>query len=284
VQVRSSRCSLKAPAADVDSSNVPSDSFPIAGATVNLLLGHATVPEVEVLYAGTQPPMALFGHLGALGFNGLVPTPPPADAIDWQTPDPASGRAFSVRPFAGRAVGRLDVHAAERERALDATRYVLGRLAGSEAPALASVATVNGAANGNGHRPSSTAGDAAPVGGTTASARQDGADAFTLTTPGVPAVGVATAAAPTSSSLVQLEVVLDELSADRARLALSGLAEVTDERVITWTTEQTYRGSTTTTRHRAARLLVELAAGDVDTMRAALAPYRPRSIGVPARG
>jgi hypothetical protein len=270
--------------ADVDSSSVPSDSFPISGATVNLVIGHSTVPEVEVLYAGTQPPMALFGHLGALGFVGLVPTPPPAEAIDWQTPDPASGRAFSVRPFAGRAVGRLEAHAAERDRALDATRYVLGRLAGAEAPTLSSVATASGTANGNGHRPPSTGGTAAPLAGLAATARQDGADAFTLTTPGVPAAGIATGPAPTSSSLVQLEVVLDELSADRARLALSGLATVADERVITWTTEQTYRGSTTTTRHRAARLLVEVAPDDVDTMRAALAPYRPRSIGVPARG
>jgi hypothetical protein len=256
---------------------VPSEPFVIGNATVNLVTTPTAAPEVEVLYSGTQPPMALFGHLGAMGFVGLVPVPPPADAIDWQTPDPTSGRAFSVRPFPGRALGRLDATTTQRDRALDATRYLLGRLAGSDAPPphLATDVAPNGDGNGDGH-PTATSDGAAAV-GAVVSARQDGADAFTLP-PAAP-----TAAPPASSSVVVLEVVLDELVADRARLALGGLARVNDERVITWTTEQTYRGSTTVTNHRAARLLVEVAAGDVDAVRSTLAPYRPRSIGIPVR-
>jgi hypothetical protein len=277
----------QAVAAQGRSWDVPSESFPVGSAIVNLATGHSATPEVEVLYPGTQPPMALFGHLTALAFAGLVPTPPPASAIDWQTPDPAGGRAFSVRPFDGRALGRLEAPQPDRERAIVATRYLLARLAGTQArtPAahVAPNGDANGSANGNGSADGIGSANgigrlmAADVASSGAWARRDGADAFTL---GTPAPSVAPDA---PSQTVVLEVVLDELSADRARRALEGLARVTDERLTSWTTEQTYRGSRTTTSHRAIRLLVEAGTGDVDAVLAALAPYRPRSIGMPSR-
>jgi hypothetical protein len=243
---------------------VSPESFTVGGATVNLVTNHTATPEIEVLYAGTSPPTALFSHLGALGVTGLVPTPPPATAIDWETPDPASGRAFSVRPFAGRAHGRLEVGGAEREVALVATRYLLVRLARASSPV-------------DGHDAGSSRPSQEPVAAGSVSARRDGLEAFTRE-PATPTV----VASPSSPAVVVLEVLLDEAAAPRARHALGGLARVTDEQLVTWTTEQTYRGASMTATHRACRLLVEAAPGDVDAVRAALAPYRPRHIGVPA--
>ena len=54
---------------------------------------------VVIDYRGDQPPVALFEQLREHGWLTPAPAPPPAAAIDWSTPDPESGRRWSVRPF-----------------------------------------------------------------------------------------------------------------------------------------------------------------------------------------
>lgn len=53
---------------------------------------------LDIEYDGSQPPSDLFAELRALGWEGAVPTSPRADVIDWRTPDPVRGTAYSVLP------------------------------------------------------------------------------------------------------------------------------------------------------------------------------------------
>lgn len=54
---------------------------------------------LEVSYPGLQPPLALFADLDMIGWKVPPPAPPPAAAIDWDTPDPATGERFTIRDF-----------------------------------------------------------------------------------------------------------------------------------------------------------------------------------------
>jgi hypothetical protein len=60
--------------------------------------------ELVLEYDGLEPPLALFAELAGAGWTAPVPVPPPADAIDWSRPDPATGKRYSVKPY--RAEGR----------------------------------------------------------------------------------------------------------------------------------------------------------------------------------
>lgn len=50
-------------------------------------------------YRGDQPPLELFEALRRYGWSTPAPHSPPAKAIDWDHPDPESGRRWSLRPF-----------------------------------------------------------------------------------------------------------------------------------------------------------------------------------------
>jgi hypothetical protein len=107
----------------------------------------AAGPEVEVIYDGRHPPHELFARWADLGWLPPTPAMPPRDAIDWSTPDEASGRRYSLRPF--RAVGRATL--ARRDlrptvataAALDAAR-ALGYLVDGDGGALVDLTTGDG--------------------------------------------------------------------------------------------------------------------------------------------
>jgi hypothetical protein len=75
--------------------------------------------ELEIHYEGTAPPTALFRDLEVIGWVPPVPSPPPASAIDWSRPDPATGMRYTIQsyPASGRAVpgpGAQDIATLER--------------------------------------------------------------------------------------------------------------------------------------------------------------------------
>jgi hypothetical protein len=59
--------------------------------------------ELEIRYDGTAPPLALLEDLRTIGWVPPVPSPPPATAIDWSSPDPRTGARYTLRSYA--AVG-----------------------------------------------------------------------------------------------------------------------------------------------------------------------------------
>lgn len=54
---------------------------------------------LAVDYQGRRPPVALFADLEMIGWQPPVASPPPKAAIDWDTPDPATGERFTVRDY-----------------------------------------------------------------------------------------------------------------------------------------------------------------------------------------
>jgi len=54
---------------------------------------------LSVDYDGLVPPVLLFDDLAMIGWRPPAPTPPPASAIDWSTPDPVAGTSHSVRSY-----------------------------------------------------------------------------------------------------------------------------------------------------------------------------------------
>jgi hypothetical protein len=83
----------------------PSPDDGRSGLTARFVPGvGGSLGELVLEYDGLEPPLALFAELAVAGWTAPVPVPPPADAIDWSRPDPATGKAYSVRPY--RAEGR----------------------------------------------------------------------------------------------------------------------------------------------------------------------------------
>jgi hypothetical protein len=83
----------------------PSEDDGRSGLTARFVPGVAgSLGELVLEYDGLEPPLALFAELAVAGWTAPVPVPPPADAIDWSRPDPATGKGYSVRPY--RAEGR----------------------------------------------------------------------------------------------------------------------------------------------------------------------------------
>jgi hypothetical protein len=54
---------------------------------------------LEVTYAGLRPPIALFDDLAMVGWKPPAIPPPPASAIDWSRPDPATGQRFTLSDY-----------------------------------------------------------------------------------------------------------------------------------------------------------------------------------------
>jgi hypothetical protein len=83
----------------------PSEDDGRSGLTARFVPGvGGSLAELVVEYDGLEPPLALFAELAVAGWTAPVPVPPPAAAIDWSRPDPATGKGYSVRPY--RAEGR----------------------------------------------------------------------------------------------------------------------------------------------------------------------------------
>ena len=104
-------------------------------ARVRSSAGTRTLLEIE--YDGSRPPLALFAELREIGWSGVVPCGPPADAIDWSRPDPARGTRFTVRPFDAVLSASIEGARDEREQAVARARIALDRHAhdtGTEAP------------------------------------------------------------------------------------------------------------------------------------------------------
>lgn len=59
---------------------------------------------LELIYDGSRPPEAVFDAFAAIGWHRPVGSPPPKDAVDWSTPDPDTGRRYTVRPYAAVAL------------------------------------------------------------------------------------------------------------------------------------------------------------------------------------
>lgn len=92
--------------------------------------GQRTVVELE--HDGASPPLALFAELRAAGWTGLVPTPPPADAIDWSRPDATAGTRYTVRPHRAVVLATIEGPSAQRAAALAAAHAAVARLARPE--------------------------------------------------------------------------------------------------------------------------------------------------------
>jgi hypothetical protein len=92
--------------------------------------GQRTVVEVE--HDGAAPPLALFAELRAAGWSGLVPTPPPAAAIDWSCPDAAAGTRYTVRSHRAVVLATIEGPPDVRAAALAAAHAAAARHARSE--------------------------------------------------------------------------------------------------------------------------------------------------------
>lgn len=51
---------------------------------------------LSIDFDGAQPPDQLFADLEMIGWNVAAMPPPPREAIDWSTPDPATGQRFTL--------------------------------------------------------------------------------------------------------------------------------------------------------------------------------------------
>src|SRR3954452_9112745 len=51
---------------------------------------------LDVSYNGKYPPTELFSDLQMIGWEPPAPAPPPRSAIDWSTPNEATGDPFSI--------------------------------------------------------------------------------------------------------------------------------------------------------------------------------------------
>jgi len=60
---------------------------------------YGSPPSVRVQYQVLAPPDTLFRSLEAIGWRIPPPGPRPKEAIDWSTPDPATGEAFTILPW-----------------------------------------------------------------------------------------------------------------------------------------------------------------------------------------
>jgi hypothetical protein len=98
---------------------------------------------LEISYDGAAPPLAPFEELRSCGWTGLVPTPPPASAIDWERPDPSAGTPYSIRPHRAAVVASLEDPTADRRAAVSMAQLVVAAAAdGRRRPASAGPAEV----------------------------------------------------------------------------------------------------------------------------------------------
>ena len=88
--------------------------------------------------SAAEPPVEVFAAWAEMGWVPPTPTPPPRSAIDWTTPDPATGRPYSIRPYRaeGVAVPRPGIRVDERhvDDALEVLRASIGLAAAVPAP------------------------------------------------------------------------------------------------------------------------------------------------------
>ena len=82
--------------------------------------------DLHVLYDGSRPPLELFSAWAELGWLAPTPATPPREAIDWGTPDPRSGRSYSLRSWSATGTATLTQHSPDDDArlagALDAAR------------------------------------------------------------------------------------------------------------------------------------------------------------------
>ncbi len=275
---------LKQPVSPVDPIEVTAEIFTLepSGTTCTIVTGLTGPPEVTVSYEGTAPPLTIFMHLDALGFAGLTPQPPPVEAIDWTTPDPARGTTHTVQSYQAVSVGRYDGPGADRDRAVDAARLIFERLTRStlppppSSPATTPPATTPPAptsANGNGNQNGRASRPSLPSAASPAAGNGS-------TSPAVPAADpVGVDPAGTGPTTVRA-LVIDADAAPSLRPVLLALGTVTEERPVTWTTEMRYRGNLTETHHRAVRFTVSVTAEHEPALLDALTGFRLRSAEV----
>lgn len=79
-------------------------------------------------YRGDDPPHLVLDALRAAGWATPAPLAPPKEALDWDHPDPGTGRRWSLRPFL--VTGAVVVAGADLEpgaATVDELRRILGR-------------------------------------------------------------------------------------------------------------------------------------------------------------
>jgi hypothetical protein len=263
--------------------------------TATVVTTPTAAPEVVVAYDGTTAPMGLFLSLGAVGFAGLAPQPPPADAIDWTTPDPIRGTNHTVLPYRAASTGRFDGPLKDRERAVDAARLILERLAGPSLPPPPDappppVAAVNatrdlsrpataspapGPSGSNGANGS----NGNPVGPAPMTAAPTPAAAAAAPAPAEPTPPTSAADADASATST-FEIVADAVMVAELRAVITMYGEITEERPVTWTTEVRFRGSVEEKHHPALRFTVAVPTAKEEELRVALSGYRLRSLDV----
>ncbi len=95
---------------------------------VTFTLGPARPAEIAVVYDGTKAPVELFSHLAAVGFPGLVPQPPPPEAIDWSHSTGSPDEAPQVRPYRAASSTQYSGPIDQHNRAVDAAHLIVERL------------------------------------------------------------------------------------------------------------------------------------------------------------
>jgi hypothetical protein len=226
-------------------------------ATATIHTGAARPTVLEVAYQGTEPPLELFSALEMVGVTGLVPQPPPSNAIDWG----AGGSTPTIRPYPAVA----SVVLADSGRVLDAARLIVERLATTEEPAVAATSS-NLTALPLRARP------------------EPGAEASpSASLPPPPLTASTTSSAPLPPPAVVSEgrgvtVVVDVEAAADIRTLLGRHGQVLDEEPTTWTAKVAYRGQTSETHHRAVRLRGCVPADGQDEFLAELSRHRLRAL------
>ncbi len=274
---------IKALVPGVEIFDVPTSRFalPAFQSIVTLETGPARPPTVAVDYEGTEPPLELFSCLTLLGFDGLVPQPPPSGAIAWGGQGGGPASTPTILPFRATARAVLGAGTEEVGRALDATTFVLGRLA------------PDGEASGR-----SVSEDAEPDTITRRAASALAGTRGRLTALAErPAPAATPTPTPTSGEPVRLDpspadplappetedawdvrVVADIGLVEDTRDLLERHGRIVAEERTSWITEGVYRGQPTETRHRAVRMDVVVEPGTADELLEVLSGMRLRSV------
>ena len=180
-------------------------------------------------------------------------------------------------PYRAVSIGTYDGAPKDRERAIDAARLILERLAGPSLPPPPDAHLPRPTATRDLTRPST----ASPAPAPGATERSIETALATTPAPAVPAADPPAPAAEVTGSTT-LEIVVDSARASELRAVIGTHGDITEERPVTWTTEVRFRGSVEEKHHPAVRFTVVADRAEEAALRLAVSAYRLRSLEVVA--
>lgn len=200
--------------------------------SARVVTSHGGSAVVHLRYDGTLPPTEVLSQLQRAGWRDAIPSPPPAAAVDWSTPDPVAGTRYSLRPFQAVTDAVFTGTREERRAAVDGARDLLRRGGFVEA--------------GDDETGDDQAGASSPA-----------------ATTGGPDVAPATAR---DGHLATLEIVADESQASLVRVMVGRVGTVVEERPDARVVEVVFRGNRSETVTAVVRFVAEVPHDHVDAL------------------